>query len=54
MSPKDSFAGLDAQDRCAREEILHRAYEIWEHNGRPENRAMEHWVQAEQEILRPL
>ena len=33
------------------------AYEIWEEEGRPEGRALEHWLEAEREILdeeRPL
>ena len=27
-----------------------RAYEIWEKEGRPEGRALEHWLQAKQEL----
>ena len=30
-----------------RERILKKAYEIWEAEGRPSGRDMEHWVQAE-------
>lgn len=30
-----------------RERILKKAYEIWEAEGRPGGRDMEHWVQAE-------
>ena len=30
--------------------IQRRAYEIWEQEGRPEGRALDHWTQAEQEI----
>jgi hypothetical protein len=30
--------------------IRERAYQIWDRDGRPEGRAHEHWVQAEQEI----
>lgn len=30
--------------------IQERAYQIWESEGRPEGRAMDHWVQAEEEI----
>lgn len=30
--------------------IQERAYQLWEAEGRPEGRAMDHWVQAEQEI----
>lgn len=31
--------------------IARRAYEIYERDGRPEGRALEHWRQAEAEIL---
>ena len=40
--------GLDTNvwyDRLAR-----RAYEIWEQAGRPEGRALDHWMQAEREL----
>lgn len=32
------------------EEIAARAFEIWEREGRPENRADEHWHRAEREL----
>jgi hypothetical protein len=32
------------------EEVQHRAYLIWEREGRPDGRALEHWVQAETEL----
>jgi len=31
-------------------QILNRAYEIWERNGRPQGREDEFWHQAEQEL----
>lgn len=31
--------------------IARRAYEIWEHAGRPPGQAEQHWVQAEKEIM---
>jgi hypothetical protein len=34
----------------AEEEIKKRAYEIWEHHGRPEGKEDEFWQQAEQEL----
>ena len=34
-----------------RHRIEQRAYELWEANGRPEGRALDHWLQAEQEIV---
>jgi hypothetical protein len=30
--------------------IRERAHAIWEHAGRPEGRALDHWLQAEREI----
>jgi len=33
--------------------IAERAYLIWEQTGRPEGRALEHWLQAEAEISAP-
>jgi hypothetical protein len=32
-------------------EIERRAYGIWEHEGRPQGRELEHWLRAEREIL---
>jgi hypothetical protein len=34
------------------EEVQHRAYLIWESEGRPDGRAFEHWVQAETELAK--
>jgi hypothetical protein len=47
-----ALAGLRFDDRAVREEILHCAYGIWEREGHPEHRALEHWLQAEAEVLR--
>jgi hypothetical protein len=33
------------------EAVRRRAYELWEAEGRPEGRQMEHWTRAEEEIL---
>jgi Protein of unknown function (DUF2934) len=30
--------------------VAHRAYEIWEAEGRPDGRHLEHWRQAEEEF----
>jgi hypothetical protein len=30
--------------------ISHRAYELWENEGRPEGNDLRHWLQAEQEV----
>jgi hypothetical protein len=32
------------------EDISKRAYEIWEEQGKPVGKDMEHWLQAEQEL----
>ena len=34
-----------------RRRIEERAYALWEANDRPEGRALDHWLQAEQEIV---
>jgi hypothetical protein len=49
LQPK--FPGLVATDRAAREEILHRAYSIWECAGRPDNCGLAHWLEAEAEVV---
>jgi Protein of unknown function (DUF2934) len=36
--------------RRTREKIRARAYELWEQNGRPADRDLEFWLQAESEI----
>jgi len=46
------LAGLKVTDRAAREEILHRAYAIWESEGHPRDRKLANWLEAEAEILR--
>jgi hypothetical protein len=33
-----------------REDIAAKAYEIWEREGRPANKADEHWLRAEREL----
>jgi hypothetical protein len=40
-----------ATPRNAEEEIRRRAYELYEHEGRPEGRDQEHWLRAETELL---
>lgn len=45
------FRSLKSTDRAAREEILHRAYALWESEGRPQNRALAHWLQAEIDVM---
>jgi Protein of unknown function (DUF2934) len=33
------------------ERIRERAYEIWEREGRPADKSLEHWLKAEAEIV---
>jgi len=39
---------MQVQDN--RKNIEERAYQLWERAGRPEGRALEHWLQAESEM----
>ena len=39
-----------ATSPVTREEIALHAYYIWEKEGRPEGRALEHWLQAELQL----
>jgi hypothetical protein len=41
----------DRADDLLHAAVRDRAYRIWEEEGRPEGRAMEHWVRAECEVL---
>jgi hypothetical protein len=40
----------DAMDPELRHRIEERAYALWEADGRPEGRARDYWLRAEQEI----
>ena len=33
--------------------IRHRAYAIWEEEGRPDGREWDHWERASQEVMKP-
>jgi len=48
---RDVFPGMNSTDRAPREEILHRAYAIWESEGHPDNRGLANWLEAEAEIM---
>ena len=48
----DCFFTHVATDRVARAEIQQRAYAIWEREGRPVNRTLDHWLEAEADLLR--
>ena len=43
-------AARRAPDESVGEEIALAAYSIWEQEGRPEGRNVEHWIQAEVRI----
>ena len=45
VSTSSSHHGLTA------DQIAPRAYQIWEQEGRPENRDLHHWLRAEQELV---
>jgi hypothetical protein len=42
---------MKSADRAPREEILHRAYAIWEGEGHPDNRQLANWLDAEAEMM---
>ncbi len=41
----------EALDEGQRDAIEKRAYALWEEAGRPEGRALDYWILAEQEIV---
>jgi hypothetical protein len=41
---------VDAMNTAIEERIRNRAYELWEAEGRPEGREIDHWLQAVQEL----
>jgi hypothetical protein len=52
LSPaRNDFPGMKSTNRAPREEILHRAYALWEREGRPVNRKLAHWLEAEAEVM---
>jgi hypothetical protein len=48
---RDSFAFATSTSTAAREEIFRRAHAIWESEGCPDDRQLDHWLQAESEFL---
>ena len=50
LSPGGS-SHVDALEPELRRRIEERAYALWKSEGRPERRALDYWLQAEQEIL---
>jgi Protein of unknown function (DUF2934) len=51
IAPRKPGTGRPNDDLQQR--IQQRAYELWEHEGRPHGRAHAHWQQAEREIAAP-
>ena len=54
ITTENPLAGLKVTDRAAREEILHRAYAIWESEGQPQDRKLANWLEAEAEVVRDM
>jgi hypothetical protein len=48
--PPAMSAGLQAIDPELRRRIEEHAYSLWEADGRPEGRALEYWLRAEQDV----
>ncbi len=49
--PEGMRERVDALDQNLREQIEARAFALWEADGRPEGRALDYWLAAEQEIV---
>ena len=44
------LADVTVERSLLRDEVARRAYEIWEREGNPSGRDLEHWVRAEEEL----
>lgn len=49
LSPSTPATGT-ADSAITADAISRRAYELWEQEGRPEGRHLEHWLRAEQDL----
>lgn len=49
--PKKRAAKKTAAQAIDQDAIKQRAWEIWKNEGCPEGRELEHWLQAERELL---
>ena len=49
-SKKTDNRSSKTKGSLTREDIQRRAWEIWQSEGCPEGRALEHWLQAEEEL----
>ena len=43
---------IQTSTELSREEVAQRAYHLWEAAGRPVGQDLEHWLQAEEELLK--
>ncbi len=43
---------IQAHSELSREKVAHRAYQLWEAAGHPIGQDLEHWLQAEKELLK--
>lgn len=53
VSKQKSASAASATDLSSGNAVRMRAYEIWLNEGRPEGRALEHWLLAERELTAP-
>ncbi|ACB74511.1 DUF2934 domain-containing protein [Opitutus terrae] len=53
VAPGELLPGLVITDRAAREEVQHLAYGFWEQEGCPSDRALDHWLRAESDVVSP-
>jgi hypothetical protein len=49
--PRDLQERAESMDPELRQRIEERAYALWEAEGRQEDRALEYWLRAEQDIV---
>ncbi len=47
----DAKTGETGGGSVRHDQIRQRAYQIWEESGRPEGHEMDHWLEAEREVL---
>jgi hypothetical protein len=50
VAAKVSHASASPSPRASAQDVAIRAYEIWEREGRPAGRDLEHWSMAESEL----
>jgi hypothetical protein len=50
MNNDYASTGATSQGNVSPDDVSRRAYELWEQEGRPEGRELEHWLRAEGEL----